>query len=489
MQWLFTLLLVFFKGGGVFLLNASEAIAFAKKNNLKLVDLKFTDLPGTWQHFTVPLSEIDEKSFEAGLGFDGSSIRGFQEINESDMLVIPDPKTAIVDPFASHCLSLICDIKDPHKKQVYSRDPRHVAGKAEKYLYFSKIAEKAFFGPEAEFFIFDSIRFGQNEYSGFYHIDSEEGIWNSGLENGEKNLGHRPRHKEGYFPVPPSDSLQEIRSEITLTMIQAGLTIEAHHHEVATAGQCEIDMRFDTAVKTGDNLMLYKYIVKNIARKHGKTATFMPKPLFNDNGSGMHVHQSLWSNGTNLFVGNNYAGLSDTAIYYIGGLLKHAPSLAAFVAPTTNSYRRLVPGFEAPVNLVYSQRNRSAAIRIPAYHESPKAKRIEFRCPDPSCNPYLAFAAMLLAGLDGVKKKIEPPSPVDDNLYNMPKEKMANIKSLPGSLEQALDELKKDHAYLLEGDVFTKDLIDTWIELKHAREIPEINKRPHPWEYHLYFDV
>jgi len=470
-------------------LNAHEVIAFAKKNDLKLVDLKFTDLPGTWQHFTVPLNQIDEQSFEAGLGFDGSSIRGFQDIHESDMLVLPDPSTGIVDPFASHCLSLVCDIKDPIKKQIYSRDPRFIARKAEQFLSASKIAERAYFGPEAEFFIFDSIRFGQNEYSGYYHIDSNEGIWNSGLQNGENNLGHRPRHKEGYFPVSPADSLQEIRSEIILTMMNAGITVEAHHHEVATAGQCEIDIKYDTAVKTGDNIMLYKYIVKNIARKHGKTATFMPKPLFNDNGSGMHVHQSLWSNGTNLFVGDKYAGLSETAIHYIGGILKHAPSLAAFVAPTTNSYRRLVPGFEAPVNLVYSSRNRSAAVRIPAYHESPKAKRIEFRCPDPSANPYLAFAAMLMAGLDGVRKKTEPPAPLDDNIYNLSKEKAAQIKSMPGSLEESLDELKRDHQFMLEGDVFTKDVIDVWIEMKHSKEIPEISRRPHPWEYHMYFDV
>lgn len=474
-------------------MSLEKVLDFAKKNDLKLMDVKFVDLPGTWHHFTIPLKELSESTLEHGLGFDGSSIKGFQEINESDMLVIPDISTAIVDPFHSHTLSVVCDIKDPHKKQFYSRDPRYVAKKAEQYLHNSKIAEKAYFGPEAEFFIFDSIRFGQNEYSGYYYLDSHEGIWNSGNgiddEGIVTNLGHKPRHKEGYFPVPPMDSLQEIRSEIILTMMNAGIDIEAHHHEVATGGQCEIDMRFDTLVKMADKVMLYKYIVKNTAKKHGKTATFMPKPLFNDNGSGMHVHQSLWTNGTNLFYGNGYAGLSETAIHYVGGILKHADALIALIAPTTNSFKRLVPGFEAPVNLVYSKGNRSAAIRIPAYHESPKARRIEFRCPDPSCNPYLAFSAMMMAGLDGIKKKIEPPAPVDDNLYALPKDKLKQIRSVPGSLDAALDALRKDHAFLLEGNVFTQDLVDEWIRLKEEREIPQVALRPHPWEFHMYYDV
>ncbi len=477
---------VFWVFGGIFL-SLDEVLVFAKKNDLKLVDLKFTDLPGTWHHLTKPITELDNHSIADGFGFDGSSIRGFQEINESDMLLKPDLSTAIKDPFSSSTLSLVCDISDPVEKKLYTRDPRHIAKKAEDYLKNSKIAERAYFGPEAEFFLFDNIRFGQNEYSGYYYVDSVEGIWNSG-HNGSQNLGHKPRHKEGYFPVPPMDSLQEIRNEIVHVLTASGINVETHHHEVATGGQCEIDMRYDTLVKMADNLMLYKYIVKNVAVKYGKTATFMPKPLFGDNGSGMHVHQSVWSNGTNLFAGKEYGGLSELAIHYIGGVLKHAPAITAFANPTTNSFKRLVPGFEAPVNLVYSKRNRSAAIRIPLYSENPKTKRIELRSPDPTCNPYIAFSAMLLAGLDGIKHKTEPPMHLDSNIYSLSKEELSKINTLPGSLPEALDALKKDHAFLLEGDVFTKDLIETWVEYKH-KEISQVSSRPHPWEFHLYFDA
>ncbi len=469
-------------------MNLAEVLAFAKKNELGLVDLKFTDLPGAWHHFTVPISQLSESAAKEGLGFDGSSIRGFQEIHESDLLLVPDLRTAIKDPFSSATLSLTGDVVDPLTQKFYSRDPRNIARKAEAFLESTKIGEKAFFGPEAEFFIFDNIRYGQNEYSGYYHIDSAEGAWNTG-QNNSKNLGHKPRHKEGYFPVSPVDSLQEIRNEIVSILISSGITVEAHHHEVATGGQCEIDLRFDTLASMADKLMLYKYIIKNVAVRHEKTATFMPKPLFNDNGSGMHVHQSIWKGGTNLFAGNNYAGLSDTAIHYIGGLLRHAPALTAICNPTTNSFKRLVPGFEAPINLVYSKRNRSAAIRIPSYSENQKAKRVEYRCPDPSANPYLAFSALLMAGIDGIKHKTEPPEPIDKNIYQLPKEEMEKIKKLPASLEEALASLKKDHAFLLEGGVFTKDLIETWIEHKQTVDIPQVGSRPHPWEYHLYFDV
>jgi glutamine synthetase len=467
-----------------------DVIEFAKQQGLKVVDVKFIDLPGTWQHFTVPLSELEEDTFVSGLGFDGSSIRGFQHIHESDMLLVPDPRTSIVDPAcAIPTLSLVCNVVDPVNRQPYTRDPRYVAQKAEKYLKSTGIATTSFFGPEAEFFIFDSVRFDQNQFSGYYFIDSDEGIWNSGRENnGTKNLGNRTRNKEGYFPVAPADTLQDIRSEIVLRMIEAGIPVETHHHEVATAGQCEIDMRFDSLTNMADKLMLYKYIVKNVARAHGKTATFMPKPLFGDNGSGMHCHQSLWKDDEPLFFdANGYAQLSQTALWYIGGLLQHAPALLALLAPTTNSYRRLVPGFEAPVNLVYSQRNRSAAVRIPMYSVSPKAKRIEFRPPDPTCNPYLAFAAMMLAGLDGIQNKIDPGKPMDMDLYES--EEGKHVKQVPGSLPETLKALEADHEFLLKGDVFTTDLLETYIELKRAKDVDPVRLRPHPYEFFLYYDA
>ena len=415
-----------------------EVIKMAKDNDLKILDYKFMDFPGLWQHFSVPIDSLDEEVFEDGVGFDGSSIRGWQSINESDMLIVPDPDTAIIDPFMDPpTLSMICDIRDPVTGSQYSRDPRSVARKAENYLKSSGIADTAFFGPEAEFFIFDDIRFDQTHDCGYYYVDSVEGRWNSGKDE-KPNLGYKPRYKEGYFPVPPSDSLQNIRSEMMLTMIESGINVEAHHHEVATGGQGEIDFRFSPLLSCADQLILYKYIVKNVARKHGKTATFMPKPLFDDNGTGMHVHQSLWKGDTPLFAGSGFAGLSEMALHYIGGLLKHASSLLAFAAPTTNSYKRLVPGFEAPVNLAYSQRNRSAAVRIPVYSTNPKSKRLEFRCPDATCNPYLAFSAMLMAGLDGIQNKIDPGDPLDKDLYDLEPEEMEKIPSTVGSLEDAL---------------------------------------------------
>src|SRR5262245_21149945 len=409
-----------------------------------MIDLRFIDLPGLMQHFSVPPSELTEASFEDGFGFDGSSIRGFQEIQESDMLLFPDPTSAVVDPFSQHAtLTLNCFVGDPVTGEPYTRDPRTIARKAETYLRATGIADTAYFGPEAEFYIFDSIRFDQNQHSGYYFVDAVEGQWNSGAEENGTNLGYKPRYKEGYFPVPPTDHYQDLRSEMVLTMIRSGVDVEVHHHEVGTAGQAEIDMRYDTLLRMADKVMLYKYIVKNVARRYGKTATFMPKPIFEDNGSGMHTHQSLWNGDDPLFYDEaGYAGLSDTGRYYIGGLLAHAPALLAFAAPTTNSYRRLVPGYEAPVNLVMSQRNRSAACRIPLYSKSPKAKRVEFRCPDPSCNPYLAFTAMLMAGIDGVRNKIEPPAPVDKNLYDLPPAELADIATVPSSLEESLAALR-----------------------------------------------
>ncbi len=471
-------------------MDSKKVLETIKAEDIKFVDLKFIDLPGMWQHFTVSVSEVDVGSLRDGFGFDGSSIRGFQDINESDMLLIPDCSTATMDHFSNSTLSIICNIKDPVTGEMYSRDPRYVAQKAEEYLKKTGLADISYWGPEAEFFIFDSVQYSQNEYSGFYKIDSAEGSWNTGRDEEGGNLGYKPRYKEGYFPVPPTDSLQNIRGEIVRLMEQCGIRVEAHHHEVATAGQCEIDIRFDTMTKIADKLMIYKYIVKNVSRKHGKTATFMPKPLFNDNGSGMHVHQSLWKDGKNLFFDpKGYAQISQTAKWYIGGLLKHAPALCAIIAPTTNSYKRLVPGFEAPVNLIYSQRNRSAAVRIPMYSKSEKSKRIEFRTPDPSGNPYLTFAALLMAGLDGIKNKIEPPAPVDKNLYHLSAEEAEQILSVPSSLGDALDALENDHEFLLQGGVFTKDLLEMWITYKRKIEIDAVRLRPHPWEYHLYFDI
>ena len=471
-------------------MTPSEVVAFAKEKEVKIVDFKFTDLPGMWHHFSIPSTELEEDLFEDGLGFDGSSIRGFQAINESDMLLFPDPDTAIVDPVCKiPTLSLICNIKDPVTLESYSRDVRHITQKAEAYLKSTGIADTSYWGPEAEFFVFNDVRYGQNQHSGFYSVDSVEGSWNTGTDEGP-NLGYKPRYKEGYFPVPPSDTLQDIRSEMILKMIDCGIDVELHHHEVGTGGQGEIDLRFDTMTTIGDKLALYKYIIKNTARAHNMTATFMPKPLFEDNGSGMHCHQSLWKDGKNIFYDpQGYAGLSETALYYAGGLLKHLPSLCAIIAPTTNSYKRLVPGYEAPVNLAYSQRNRSACIRIPVYSQSERAKRLELRTPDPSCNAYLAFSAMLMAGLDGIRNQIHPGEPLDKDLYDLEPEELAEIESTPASLAEALDALEDDHDYLLEGDVITQDVIDTWIEYKRENEVDAINLRPHPHEFHLYYDI
>ncbi len=470
----------------------ADVIRRAREHGVQVVDLRFTDLPGTWQHFSTPVAELTEDLFAEGIGFDGSSIRGFQTINESDMLLFPDPGSAFVDPCLEvPTLSLTCDVKDPVTGDPYSRDPRYVARKAEQYLTKTGIATTAYFGPEAEFYIFNSARFDQNAHEGYYFIDSEEGIWNSGQDgNGTPNLAHRPRHKEGYFPVPPTDRLQDLRSKIMLAMMEAGVEVEVHHHEVGTAGQTEIDMRFKTLTRMADQMMIYKYVVKNVCRKHGYTATFMPKPMFGDNGSGMHVHQSLWNDSQPLFFdAKGYGLISDTARWYIGGLIKHAAALLAFAAPTTNSYRRLVPGYEAPINLIYSQRNRSAICRIPVYSKSPKAKRIEFRAPDPAANPYLTFAALLMAGLDGVKNKIEPPKPMDVDLYELEPEERKHVKNTPGSLGESLAALEADNAFMLEGGVFTPDLIETWLGYKRAREIDPVALRPHPYEFFLYYDV
>jgi len=435
------------------------------------------------------VSQLQESSFDEGFGFDASSIRGWKAINESDMLIVPDPATAFIDRFVEvKTLSLICDVYDPLTKEKYERCPRNIAQKAEAYLKSTNIADTAHFGAEAEFFILDDVRFDSDEHSSYYYVDSIEGRWNSGREE-MPNLAYKPRYKEGYFPVPPTDHLNDIRNEMTQNLIAAGLEVEAQHHEVATAGQSEIDMRFAPLLRAADSLLLFKYIVKNTARLRGKTVTFMPKPIFGDNGSGMHVHMSLWKNGRPLFHGNGYANLSDTALYYIGGLLKHAPALCAITNPTTNSYKRLVPGFEAPVNLAYSQRNRSASIRIPMYSPNPKAKRIEFRCPDPSCNPYLAYAAMMMAGLDGVINKIDPGEPLDKDIYDLEPEELKNVPSTPGSLEDALKALERDHDFLLRGDVFTADVIDTWISYKLDKEVKPMSLRPHPFEFGLYYDV
>ena len=470
--------------------SPAEVLARARSAGVKVVDVRFVDLPGTWQHFSVPLSSLEEDAFTEGLGFDGSSIRGFQAINESDMLLVPDPDTATVDPVLEvPTLYVVCDVVDPVTRESYTRDPRHIAKKAEQHLVDTGIADISYWGPEAEFYIFNSIRFDQNAFSGYYFIDSEEGIWNSGA-NASANLAYRPRFKEGYFPVPPTDKLQDLRSEIMLKLIEAGVEVEVQHHEVGTAGQAEIDMRFTSLTKMADQMMAYKYIIKNVARQHGYVVTFMPKPLFQDNGSGMHVHQSLWKDGENLFYDENgYALISEAARWYIGGLLKHAPALLAFCAPTTNSYRRLVPGYEAPINLVYSKRNRSACVRIPVYSTSAKAKRIEFRSPDAAANPYLAFAAMLMAGLDGIKNKIEPPEPLDKDIYELEGDEKAKIANVPGSLDEALNALEEDHGFLLDGDVFTADVIETWLEYKRTREVEQVALRPHPWEFYLYHDA
>jgi glutamine synthetase len=475
-------------------MTAQDVVAYIKDRGIKMVDLKFVDLPGTWQHATIPASQLDEKTFQRGIGFDGSSIRGFQSIEESDMLLMPDPTTARPDPFTEiPTLSIICNVYDPLTRKPYSRDPRHVAQKAEEYLKKTGIGDVSYWGPEAEFFIFSNVQYEVLPHRMGYSIDSPEAIWNSG----QPGLGHRIRTKEGYFPVPPADTLLDVRSEMTLELERWGIEVEMQHHEVATAGQAEIDMKYAPLTRMADSLMAYKYITKNVARRHGLTVTFMPKPLFGDNGSGMHTHQSIWKNGANLFYSESgYAELSQEALYYIGGLLTHVDALLALCACTTNSYRRLVPHYEAPVNVAFSQRNRSAAVRIPMYHTGPAgaaSKRIEFRCPDATCNPYLAFAAMLMAGLDGIKRKIDPVragfGPLDKNTYELSPEEAAKIKSVPGSLSEALDALEEDHEFLLEGDVFTRDLLETWIAYKRTREIHEVNIRPVPYEFYLYYDV
>ena len=466
-----------------------DIVTFIQKEKIEVVDLRFMDFPGLWQHFSVPAREMKEETFEKGLGFDGSSIRGWQVINESDMLVKPVPETAFVDPFfANRTLVLICNICDPITGEDYTRDPRNIARKAEAYLKSTGLADIGYIGPEAEFFVFDDVRFDQNAHEGYYHIDSNEGQWNSGrIEN--PNSGYKIRYKEGYFPVPPTDTLQDIRSEMMLTLERIGIPIEGQHHEVATGGQCEIDMRFGPLVHMADAMLKYKYIIKNVARKYNKTATFMPKPLFGDNGSGMHIHLSLWKGDKNLFAGEGYAGMSETAMYAIGGILKHAPALLALTSPTTNSYKRLVPGYEAPVNLAYSRRNRSAAVRIPMCSTSPKTKRIEFRCPDPSCNPYLAFSAILMAAVDGILNKVDPGEPLDKDIYDLPPEELAKVPQTPRSLREALMALEKDHAFLLKNDVFTQDVIETWIDYKMKNEVMALDLRPHPWEFALYYDI
>ena len=478
-------------------MQANDVMALIEEKGIRVIDLRFVDLPGLWQHFTVSAREFSADVFEEGIGFDGSSIRGFQAIQESDMLLFPDPATAFIDPFAAETtLCLICNVKDPVTGESYSRDPRHIAQKAEAYLNSTGIGDVAYFGPEPEFFIFDDIRFGQTYNEGYYHIDAEEGFWNAGrVENPDgagnsRNLGYKPRYKEGYFPVPPMDSHQDLRTEMLLTLEEIGVEIEVHHHEVGTAGQAEIDMRFDSLVSMADKLMKYKYAIKNVAKRHGKTVTLMPKPLFQDNGSGMHVHQSVWKNGRNqFFEAGTYGDLSQNAIYYIGGILKHAAALLALTNPTTNSYRRLVPGYEAPINLIYSMRNRSAAVRIPVYSSSERSKRIEARFPDPTCNGYLAFSALLMAGLDGIQNKVTPPGPLDKDLYDLPPEDASKIDNTPADLSAALDALEADHEFLLKGDVFTPDVIENWVAYKRENEIDAIRLRPHPWEFALYFDI
>jgi glutamine synthetase len=470
-------------------MTPKEVLDMAKENDAKLVDLRFMDFPGLWQHFSVPIGELEESSFEDGFGFDGSSIRGWQPIHASDMLVIPDVETAKMDPFyAAPTLTLICNIVDPVTREPYTRDPRNIARKADAYLKSSGLGDVAYIGPEAEFFIFDDIRFESSRFGAFYEIDSIEGNWNTGRDEGP-NLGYKPRYKEGYFPVPPMDKFQDLRSEMVLTLEALGIEVEAQHHEVATAGQAEIDMRFKPLLQMSDQLMWFKYVLKNVAYRNNHTVTFMPKPLFEDNGTGMHTHISIWKGDQPLFAGDKYAGVSQEALYAIGGILKHCRALCAFTNPTTNSYKRLVPGFEAPVNLAYSSRNRSAAVRIPMYSTSPKAKRIEFRTPDPSCNGYLAFSGMLMAVLDGIQNKIDPGDPLDKDIYNLPPEELAEIPSAPGSLDEALDALKTDQEFLLKGDVFTQDAIDMWIDYKTENEINDVKLRPHPHEFYLYYDI
>ena len=471
-------------------MTPAEIVAKIEDEAIEFVDLKFVDFPGLWQHFTVPAGELKEETFEDGMGFDGSSLRGWQAINLSDMLVLPDPATAFIDPFAARkTITMICNIQDPITRQDYTRDPRNISRKAESYLKSTGLADTAYFGPECEFFIFDSARFETTYNCGYYYVDSIEGRWNSGKDEPGGNLAYKPRYKEGYFPVPPTDKLNDLRSDMVAELLKAGIRVEAHHHEVATAGQAEIDMGFGPLVEMADQVMIYKYIVKNVAYQAGKTVTFMPKPLFMDNGSGMHTHISLWKDGEALFYGDGYANLSDMALYAAGGILQHAAAILAFAAPTTNSYKRLVPGYEAPVNLAYSSRNRSACIRIPTYSPSPKAKRLEFRCPDPSSNPYLTFSALLMAALDGIQNRIDPGEPMDKDLYDLAPEEKAGIVQTPGSLDEALDALKNDHDFLLKGEVFTEDVLSTWIDYKRVNEADAVRLRPHPHEFELYYDI
>ncbi|MBE7450162.1 MAG: type I glutamate--ammonia ligase [Kofleriaceae bacterium] len=469
-------------------MDAKALKDYAAKHGARMIDCKFVDFLGTWQHITYPIERLED-GLEEGFGFDGSSIRGWKAINSSDMLMMPEASTGVMDPFLqTPTLSLICDAVDPITREPYSRCPRSLAKRAAKYLESTGLADKAYFGPEAEFFIFDEVRYEERMHTASYLVDSVEGQWNTNRAEAGGNLGYKPRVKGGYFPAAPVDTLTDIRTLMVMTMQAVGIEVETHHHEVATAGQCEIDMKYDELVPMADQLMWYKYIVKNVAKQHGKTATFMPKPLYGDNGSGMHTHQSLWRAGQPLFAGDGYAGLSDTALFYIGGLLKHAGAICAFANPTTNSYRRLVPGYEAPVNLAYSARNRSASIRIPMYSPSPKAKRLELRSPDPSCNPYLAFAAMLMAGLDGVENRIHPGEPLDKDIYSLSPEELALVPTVPGSLDRALDALREDHAFLLKGDVFSTDLLDAWQAYKSENEVDHIRLRPCPSEFYLYYD-
>ena len=470
-------------------MTPKEVLAFCREKDVRAVDLRFGDFLGAWQHTTIPVAQLTEDLFESGLGFDGSSIRGWQTINESDMLIIPQAETTFLDPFAVlPTVNVICDIQDPITGEDYSRDPRNVARKAVNYLKSSGIADTAYFGPEAEFFIFDDVRYDQNAHEGYYHVDSVEGEWNRGRQE-NPNLGNKVRHKEGYFPVPPVDQMMDIRNEMMQTLIDCGLTVECQHHEVGTAGQAEIDLKYQEMILMADQMMIYKYIVKNVAYKHQKTVTFMPKPIFTDNGSGMHTHLSLWKDDVPLFAGSEYAGLSEMALHAIGGILRHAAAILAFTNPTTNSYKRLVPGYEAPVNLAYSQRNRSAACRIPMYSSSPKAKRVEFRCPDPSCNPYLAFSALLMAAIDGIQNKINPGDPLDKDIYDLPPEESVAVSTTPASLGEALEALEADHEFLLRGDVFTTDVLQNWITYKHENEVDAIRLRPHPHEFCMYYDV
>ncbi len=460
-----------------------------KEKNIRVIDIRYMDFPGTWQHFSVPVCELSEASFEEGFGFDGSSMRGWQNIDNSDMVVLPDPATAKIDPFFEEpTLVLIGNIIDPITHEPYSRDPRYIARKVEQYVKSSGIGDTIYVGPEPEFFIFNNIRFASENNSAFYEIDSNEGIWNSGSDE-MPNLGYKIRHKQGYFPLPPGDQYQDMRTEMMLTLEDLGIAMECQHHEVATAGQAEIDLRYATLLTMGDQIAWFKYVLKNVAAKYNHTVTFMPKPLFQDNGTGMHTHLSLWKEGKPIFAGNRYAGVSDEALWAIGGIIKHCKALCAITNPTTNSYKRLVPGFEAPINLAYSSRNRSAAIRIPMYSDSPAAKRIEFRTPDPSCNGYMAFSAMTMAMLDGIKNKIDPGDPMEKNIYDLPPEELAELESAPGSLEEALDALEQDHGFLLKGNVFTQDVIDRWIQYKRTHEVAEIKSRPHPHEFFLYYDI